>query len=94
MIKNSKLRIRVEETSFLHFEGVLLSKILAELEKKPEDEHDETKPYLHRDCTIVILECFVMNYSSNSFGRKNRQLVQVSSKTEQKLKQNILYVAE
>ena len=33
VIKNRKLHIRVEETYFLHFEGVLLIKMFGELEK-------------------------------------------------------------
>ena len=43
-----ELRIRVEETSFSHFEVALPKRFLT-WKKKTEDEHDETKQNLHRD---------------------------------------------
>ena len=70
---------------------ICLTKEVSELEKKTEDEHDETKPNLHRDWTIVILECFVMNYFSTLFGPLYKINIRFSI-AEQQLNQVILYV--
>ena len=52
-MKNSELGIRVKEISFLQFADANLPKSaknqVCGAGEKPEDEHNQTKPHLHRD---------------------------------------------
>ena len=73
--------LRIEENSFLHFEVALFTKRFAgdKLKAGEKLKINMTKPnhILHRDWTIIILECFVMNYFSSFFGHfpQNRHRV-------------------
>ena len=58
MIKNRKLRIRVEQTSILHFEGALLIKKFAELEKNLKMKMTKQNHFY-----IVIIRSLYLNVS-------------------------------
>ena len=70
------MRIRVEEISFLHFEGVLLTKKFAELEKNMKTNMKKSKhiyiviePFLSLNASLWIILADPLNVFNRSFGR-------------------------